>query len=114
MATPNYKGTSQPVASSGGWLSGMGSWFGASAPAYAPAPAAKSTATVPTASNVTTGATSDVGVVCEPDRITLVIPRSLIDTQALAAYVAQDGSDPSCDAERITLVIPRSVLQSQQ
>ena len=112
MATPNYKGTSQPV-SSGGWLSGMGSWFGASAPAYAPAPT-KTAATVPTASNVTTGTTSDVDVVCERDRITLVIPRSLIDTQALAAYVAQDGDAPSCDAERITLVIPRSVLASQQ
>ncbi|MCX5743007.1 MAG: hypothetical protein NT062_10975 [Proteobacteria bacterium] len=113
MATPNYKGTSQPVASSGGWLSGMGSWFGASAPAYAPAPT-KTAAAVPTASNVTTGTTSDVGVVCEPDRITLVIPRSLIDTQALAAYVEQDGDAPACDAERITLVIPRSVIQSQQ
>ena len=111
MATPNYKGTSQPATSSG-WLSGMGSWFGASAPPYASAPV-KSAAPVPTASNPVTGMTSDGGVVCEPDRITLVIPRSLIDTQALAAYVAQDGDAPSCDAERITLVIPRSVIQSQ-
>ena len=114
MATPTYDGTGQPIANSG-WLSGVGSWFGAAAPVYASAPVKPAVSASPPQATGTLGATPAVGVVasCDPDRITLVIPRELIDTQQLAAYASQDGDVSSCDAERITLVIPRSLLQSQ-
>ncbi len=119
MATPTYDGTGQPIANSG-WLSGVGSWFGAAAPVYASAPVKPAVSASPPQATGTLGATPAVGVVasCDPDRITLVIPRELIDTQQLAASASQDGDVSSCDvsscdAERITLVIPRSLLQSQ-
>ena len=108
MATPTYEGTGQPAANSG-WLSGVGSWLGASAPSYATAPPVKAAAVVatPTPTPATAVVTS-----CEPDRITLVIPRERIDSQQLAASASDDGDVPPDDAERITLVIPRSLIQS--
>ncbi len=108
MATPIYKGATQPAANSG-WLSGMGSWFSASAPAYgvpAPKPVAATTPT-PTAAPAVVGS-------CDPDRITLVIPRELIGSQQLIVSASPDGDVSSDDAERITLVIPRSLIQPQQ
>jgi hypothetical protein len=105
MATPPYKGTGQPTANSGGWF-GLGTLFSASAPGYAPAP------TKPAVSASSPSTSSPV--VDDSDRITVVIPRSMIDSQQLAAFAAQDGDVSSCDAERITLVIPRSLIQSQQ
>ena len=112
MATPTYKGTGQPTGDSG-WLSGMGSWFGASPPSYAtpaPKPVAAVTTPAPTVAPVTTPADGT----CDSDRITLVIPRELIGSQQLIVSAAPDGSVPSDDGERITLVIPRSLIQSQQ
>ena len=106
MATPTYEGAGQPAANSG-WLSGVGSWLGASAPSYATAPPAKAAAVVATPTPATAVVTS-----CEPDRITLVIPRERIDSQQLAASASDDGDVPPDDAERITLVIPRSLIQS--
>ena len=104
MTTPTYKGTSQPAANSG-WLAGMGSWFDASAPAYsALAPVKPPVAlTVPV-----------VDGTCDADRITLVIPRSLIGSRQLIVSAAEDGELPPSDGEWITLVIPRSLIQSQQ
>jgi hypothetical protein len=90
MATPAYQGAGQPTAA-GGWLSGFTSWFGGPAPAYRgkdqaaqgstgylggatpaykPAPASTD-ATAPSAT-----------VTCrEPERITVLIPRELIEPQ---------------------------------
>jgi hypothetical protein len=109
MATPIYKGAVQPAANSG-WLSGIGSWFGASAPAYgvpAVKPAVVAATPTPTVAPAVAGT-------CEPDRITLVIPRDLIGSQQLIVSASPDGDVPSDDGERITLVIPRSLIQSQQ
>jgi hypothetical protein len=87
MATPNYKGA--PVPANSGWLSGLGSLFSGQAPAYAgqvqmtqsagffgsAAPAYK---TAPTAAASAT--TADAAGGCdEPERITVLIPRELID-----------------------------------
>ncbi len=105
MATPPYKGTGQPTANSGGWF-GLGSLFSASAPAYAPAP----TTPAVSASSPSTSSPSDDDFY----RITLVIPRAMLDSQQLVAYASQDGAVSSCDAERITLEIPRSLIQSRQ
>ena len=114
MATPTYKGTGQPVTSGGGWLSGIGSWFGATPPVYGSAATTKPVAAgtsvpAPSASGSATGGA--VVASCDADRITLVIPRELIDSQQLAATATQDGSIWSSDAERITLVIPRALIQ---
>ncbi len=35
MATPTYKGPGQPAADNGGFLAGLGAWFGGSTPVYA-------------------------------------------------------------------------------
>ena len=85
MATPAYKGKGQPAANSG-WLSGFGSWFSVQAPVYAGAgqsvagssgylggstPAYKP---APSVSPDDTGAAGD-------ERITLVIPRELLESQ---------------------------------
>ena len=106
MATPTYEGAGQPAANSG-WLSGVGSWLGASAPGYATTPPVKAAAVIAAPTPATAVVTS-----CEPDRITLVIPRDRIDSQQLAASASDDGDVPPDDAERITLVIPRSLIQS--
>ena len=111
MATPIYKGAVQP-ASNSGWLSGMGSWFGASAPAYG-VPAPKPVAAVTTPTPTPTAAPAVAGT-CDSDRSTLVIPRELIGSQQLIVSASPDGDVSSDDAERITLVIPRSLIQSQQ
>jgi hypothetical protein len=87
MATPTYKGSGQPVANSG-WLSGLGSWFGGSAPAYAGAgqptqassglggatPAYKPASS--SCDGVSPSVADDAGAT--PDQITLVIPRELL------------------------------------
>jgi hypothetical protein len=87
MATPTYNGSGQPAANSG-WLGGLGSWFGVATPAYAGAgqsvtgstgyfsgttPAYKSTST-PTP-------TPNAASAC-PERITLVVPRELLEPQS--------------------------------
>ena len=93
MATPIYKGAGQPV-TAGGWLSGLGSWFGGPVPAYAgkgqctqassgylggttpvykPAPSSTDGNTI--ASNAT------VDECQEPERITVLIPRELLEPQ---------------------------------
>ena len=105
MATPPYKGTGQPTAKSGGFL-GLGSLFSASAPAYAPAP---TTPAVSASSLPTSGPSAD-----DFYRITLVIPRAMLDSQQLAANAVQDGTVSSCDAEPITLAFPGSLIQSRQ
>ena len=111
MATPTYKGTGQPAANSG-WLSGMGSWFGASAPSYG-VPAPKPVAAVTPPTPTPTSAPAVAGT-CDPDRITLVIPRDLLGSQQLIVSASPDGDVSSDDVERITLVIPRSLIQSQE
>lgn len=86
MATPAYKGKGQPPPDNG-WLSGFGSWFSVQAPAYAAAgqsvasssgylggstPAYKPAPSV--SPDDTEGSPGD-------ERITLVIPRELIEQQ---------------------------------
>jgi hypothetical protein len=89
MATPNYPGTAQP-APSGGWLSGLGSWFGGPAPVYAGAgqSASSSSGYLGGATPAYKPAPSQGGTAtasgtpsCEPERITLMIPRELIEPQ---------------------------------
>ncbi len=112
MATPIYKGKAQPAADSG-WLTGLGSWFGGAAPAYAgrrqaaqgssgyfggttpaykPAPTSTDGAVsaykpTPTSTDGTASApdavAADVVTECpdEPARITVLIPRELIEPQ---------------------------------
>ena len=93
MATPIYKGTGQP-STAGGWLSGLGSWFGGPAPAYVGrgqagqgstgylgggTPAYKPAPTSTDGNSATSSATADE---CqEPERITVLIPRELIEPQ---------------------------------
>ncbi len=110
MATPIYKGAVQPAANSG-WLSGMGSWFGASAPAYA-VPAPKPVAAVTTPTPI--GGAGARRRACDPDRITLVIPRELIGSQQPIVSASRDGDVSSDDAERITLCDSALADQSQQ
>ena len=93
MATPVYKGAAQPTANCG-WLSGLGSWFGGSPPAYAgrgqatqagsgylggSAPADQQV-TALTEGGTSTAAGSDAECQ-EPERITVLIPRELIEPQ---------------------------------
>lgn len=93
MATPIYKGTTQPSANSG-WLSGLGSWFGGSPPVYAgngqasqagsgylggSAPAYKQV--TGQADGGSSNAASADAECQEPERITVLIPRELIDAQ---------------------------------
>ena len=91
MAMPIYKGPDQPVAA-GGWLSGLASWFGGSAPAYARtgqaaqgstgylggATPAYKPAPAPTDGTTPSAASGDCR---EPERITVLIPRELIESQ---------------------------------
>ena len=93
MATPIYKGTGQP-ATAGGWLSGLASWFGGPGPAYVgngqaaqgstgflggATPAYKLAPSFTDGDPATSSATADA---CrEPERITVLIPRELIDPQ---------------------------------
>ena len=98
MATPIYKGTGQPAAT-GGWLSGLGSWFGGPAPAYVskgqssgylggatpaykPAPASTAGNAATTSANADDDSDDDDDGECrEPERITVLIPRELIEPQ---------------------------------
>jgi hypothetical protein len=93
MATPTYKGPGQPAADNGGFLAGLGSWFGGSTPVYAgkgqpsgsgayggapsykPAPA-KSTAASDAAAQ---GVTVIDGEPLGSDSVALVIPRDLVE-----------------------------------
>ena len=93
MAAPIYKGAGQPTAA-GGWLSGFASWFGGPAPAYVgkgqaaqgstgflggATPAYKLAPSSTDGDPASTGANAEV---CrEPERITVLIPRELIDPQ---------------------------------
>ena len=94
MATPIYAGVGQPTVN-GGWLAGLGAWFGTAVPVYAGEGQPLSTSsgylggstpiykTAPSASNV--GETISRVVSSpngnEPERITLVIPRELLEQQ---------------------------------
>ena len=98
MATPIYKGSAQPNAN-GGWLTGLGSWFAGSAPAYAGrgqyAPASSgyfggATPAYKPAPSAVDGAVYAPDAVAaeavtecpaEPERITVLIPRELIEPQ---------------------------------
>jgi hypothetical protein len=93
MATPVYKGAGQPTAA-GGWLSGLTSWFGGPAPAYVgkgqaaqgstgylggATPAYKPAPAPTDGTSTTPSATTEE---CrEPERITVLIPRELIEPQ---------------------------------
>lgn len=85
MATPTYKGSGQPTVN-GGWLGGLGSWFGVTAPAYAGVGQASAgstgyfSGTTPTYKTSPAPSTNDASSAA-PDRITLVVPRGLIDPQ---------------------------------
>ena len=84
MATPTYKGSGQPTVN-GGWLGGLGSWFGVKAPAYAGSGQAANgstgylSGTTPTYKSASTS--QDVASSSEPERITFVVPRGLIEPQ---------------------------------
>lgn len=101
MSTPIYKGKAQPAADSG-WLAGLGSWFGGPAPAYAgrgqatqassgylggstpaykPAPSPDGAVSAPDAVTTSALAPDDTGCPAEPERITVLIPRELIEPQ---------------------------------
>jgi len=86
MATPAYKGKGQPAANSG-WLSGFGSWFGVQAPVYAGAGQSVASSSGylggSTPAYKPAPSTSQDGAEGSPDdeRITLVIPRELIESQ---------------------------------
>ncbi len=90
MATPTYKGPGQPAADNGGFLAGLGSWFGGSTPAYAgkgqpssgsggAAPAYKPAPAKPAASALAPGVTVIDGEPLGSDSIALVIPRDLVE-----------------------------------
>ena len=93
MANPIYKGAGQPTAA-GGWLSGFSSWFGGPAPAYVGKGQAAQGSTgflggatpayklAPSSTDGDPGSTGANAEVCrEPERITVLIPRELIDPQ---------------------------------
>ena len=97
MATPIYK--AHPGAANSGWLNGLGTWvtgstpayagqgqyarpssgfFGGATPAYKPAPAR-----IDGAVSAPDTMTAQAGSECseEPERITVLIPRELIESQ---------------------------------
>ena len=74
MATPTYKGSGQPTVN-GGWLGGLGSWFGVTAPAYAGTGQASTGSTGYFSG--TTPAYRQATAATVPDRITLVVPREM-------------------------------------
>ncbi len=86
MATPAYKGTGQPAAYSG-WLSGLGSWFSVQAPVYAGAGQAASSSSgyvggsTPAYQPAPIASPADTAGSSGDERITLVIPRELIESQ---------------------------------
>jgi len=77
MATPIYAGSAHAPATSG-WLGGLGSWFGIATPAYVGAgqPASNK-------SGYFSGTTPAYKVAppSQAQRITLVVPRDVIDPQ---------------------------------
>ena len=85
MATPTYNGSAQPPANSG-WLGGLGSWFGVQAPVYAgagqPATASSGYFSGTTPAYKPAPSAQDAAASAQPDRITLVVPRELIDPQS--------------------------------
>jgi hypothetical protein len=86
MATPTYKGQSQPAATNSGWL---GSWFGGSTPAYLGTTAAVNPPSRPRsflaiaapAYKLAPAPTDPCGDVSMPAEIAIVIPRGVIDPQ---------------------------------
>ena len=91
MGTPTYKGAGQPVADNGGFLGGLGSWFGGSTPGYAgkgqpsstssgSGPAYKAAPPKPATAAVDAAAprvTLIDGQPLDADSIAIVIPREL-------------------------------------
>ena len=82
MACPIYKGAGQPNVD-GGWLAGLGSWFGGSAPAYVGAKSAPTSAgffssAAPTYASAPASDTGAAGS-CPSEQITLVVPRELLE-----------------------------------
>ena len=92
MAAPIYNGAGQPTAA-GGWLSGFASWFGGPAPAYVGKGQAAQGSTgflggatpaykaAPSIDGDPASAGANAEVCREPERITVLIPRELIDPQ---------------------------------
>ena len=90
MTTPNYKGKAQPPANSG-WFGSLGSWFSGPKPAYTAAkgqsgylggmtPAYKPAPTIVEGAEAPGSMESDAE--CSgPERITVLIPRELIEQQ---------------------------------
>src|SRR5688572_26479275 len=98
MASPIYKGVAQSNAT-GGWLTGLGSWFTGTPPAYA------GKGRAPASSGYFGGAQPAYkpapvrtdGAVYAPD-----------------AEMAEASSECPADAERITVLIPRELIEPQQ
>ena len=109
--TPAYQGTNQPPADNGGgWLGRVGSFFGASTPMYASAPALKApdlvTSTSANAVATATPCTYAFDPSCPIDpaaiaagQIAIVIPRSLVSAIDPAALAAG----------QIAIVVPRNL-----
>jgi hypothetical protein len=92
MTTPNYKGKAQPTANSGGWFGNLGSWFSGPKPAYTAAkgqsgylggmtPAYKPAPTNVDGANTPEAIEADAECATGPERITVLIPRELIEQQ---------------------------------
>ena len=85
MACPIYKGPGQPNVDSG-WLAGLGSWFGGSAPVYAGAKSAPTSSgffssVAPTYASAPASGTGAAGS-CPSEQITLVVPRELLEPRS--------------------------------
>ena len=93
MTAPIYQGAGQPTAA-GGWLSGFASWFGGPAPAYVGKGQAAQGSTgffggatpaykpAPTSADGSAFGPSATAEACqEPERITVLIPRELLEPQ---------------------------------
>jgi hypothetical protein len=110
MTTPAYQGANQPPADSGGNLLGrVGSFFGATTPMYASAPAVKTpdpAATAQKDASTVTPCTYSFDPSCPIDpaaiaagQIAIVIPRGLVSAIDPAALAAG----------QIAIVVPRNL-----
>jgi hypothetical protein len=88
MATPTYKGNAQPVTN--GLFGGLGSWFSVATPAYAGGGQSSngssswfggSTPAYKTASVAPQDDDDDDDECDQPEQITIVIPRELVEPQ---------------------------------
>jgi hypothetical protein len=99
MATPTYKGQSQPAAASGGWLS---SWFGSATPAYKLAPTTPSTSIASTSTAAPSTASAS--------------PRLAFFGFGAPAYKLapqpSDSADSADVPQQFAIVIPRRALDS--